>query len=224
MPSDRVKAFLTGMTEKAKVRGRLIFAMDATASREHVWDMSVMLQADMFKAAAAIGGLDIQLLYYRGMAGSGGECRASGWTDNPLTLAKLMGKIRCLSGMTQIGRVLQHALRESHQNKVHAMVFVGDAAEESRGHIAGLARELGSIGTPAFMFQEGDDHSARACFHEIALLTGGAYQRFDDGSAKALRELLLAVAIFATGGTLALERHGSSAARLLLGQIGRKGK
>src|SRR5438128_7296066 len=54
-------------------RGRLVFALDATMSRQPTWDTACRLQADMFREAAAIGGLDVQLVYYRGLA----ECRAS---------------------------------------------------------------------------------------------------------------------------------------------------
>src|SRR3546814_9870581 len=37
-------------------RGRLIFAMDATASREPTWDRACRLQGEMFKETAALGG------------------------------------------------------------------------------------------------------------------------------------------------------------------------
>ena len=56
-------------------RGRLVFALDATMSRQPTWDSACALQADMFREAASIGGLDIQLVYFRGLS----ECRASGW-------------------------------------------------------------------------------------------------------------------------------------------------
>ena len=42
-------------------KGRLIFALDATMSRQPTWDMACALQADMFREAAAIGSLDIVL-------------------------------------------------------------------------------------------------------------------------------------------------------------------
>src|SRR5437660_12783783 len=58
-------------------RGRLIFALDATMSRQPTWDSACQLQADMFREAASIGGLDIQLVYYRGIS----ECRASRWVS-----------------------------------------------------------------------------------------------------------------------------------------------
>ena len=55
--------------------GRLVFALDATMSRQPTWDMACALQADMFREAASIGSLDIRLVYYRGF----NECRATGW-------------------------------------------------------------------------------------------------------------------------------------------------
>ena len=56
-------------------RGRLIFAMDATASRGPTWAQAMAIQADMFRAAAGVGGLDVQLAYYRGLL----EFGASPW-------------------------------------------------------------------------------------------------------------------------------------------------
>jgi hypothetical protein len=64
---------------KAAERGRLIFALDATMSRQPTWDQACHLQAEMFREAAASGGLDLQLIYYRGLA----ECRSSGWIAEP---------------------------------------------------------------------------------------------------------------------------------------------
>ena len=80
------------------------------------------------------------------------------------------------------------------------------------------AGELALLGVPVFLFQEGDDSAVQAAFREIARLTKGAYCRFDRGSAKQLRELLTAVAVYAAGGRKALadlsgKRDGSSAAR-----------
>jgi hypothetical protein len=91
-------------------RGRLIFALDATMSRQPTWDMACALQADMFREAASLGSLDIRLVYYRGF----NECRATAWISDSAQLAKLMGKIDCRGGNTQIGKVLSEARREGH--------------------------------------------------------------------------------------------------------------
>src|SRR5436853_4749476 len=103
-------------------RGRLVFALDATMSRQPTWDMACALQADMFREAAAIGSLDIRLVYYRGL----NECRASPWVSDTTRLARLMSGIACRGGNTQIGRVLSDARNEAVASGVRAMVFVGD--------------------------------------------------------------------------------------------------
>src|SRR6201991_1879924 len=107
-------------------RGRLIFALDATMSRQPTWDTACRLQAEMFREAAAIGGLDVQLVYFRGL----NECRASGWVSNGDRLANLMTRIDCRGGHTQIGKVLSHTRNENDRAKVQALVYVGDAMEE----------------------------------------------------------------------------------------------
>jgi hypothetical protein len=198
-------------------RGRLIFAMDATMSRQPTWDMALKLQADMFIEVKAIGGLDVQLIYFR----SYDECRASKWVSDPEALARLMTSISCLGGFTQIRRVLTHARREAERQRVNALVYVGDCMEEDIDHLAALAGELGLLGVPAFMFQEGADAKAETAFREIARLTKGAYCRFDTGSAQQLRELLRAVAAYAAGGRKALENFskGGGQGRLLLEQL-----
>jgi hypothetical protein len=197
-------------------RGRLIFAIDATMSRQPTWDMACALQADMFREAAKIGGLDIQLVYFRGL----NECRASGWVASGEKLASLMSRIDCRGGQTQIGKVLSHARAEHERRRVQALVFVGDAMEEPLDALCATAGELGILHVPAFMFQEGGDAIAENAYREIARLSGGAYCRFDSGSAQQLGELLRAVAAYAAGGRKALAALSASAsARALLAQL-----
>jgi len=198
-------------------RGRLIFALDATMSRQPTWDMACALQADMFREAAALGSLDIRLVYYRGL----NECRASGWISDTAQLAKLMAGIDCRGGNTQIGKVLSEARREAAASAVRAVVFVGDAMEEKVDDLCGRAGELGLLKVPVFMFQEGHDGTAEQAFREIARLTGGAWCRFDPGAAAQLRELLRAAAAYAAGGREALLRLSKTAtgAAKLLGQM-----
>jgi hypothetical protein len=180
-------------------RGRLVFALDATMSRQPTWDSACQLQADMFREAAGIGGLDVQLVYYRGL----NECRASSWVSQPEKLASLMERIDCRGGHTQIRKVLQHAAGEG-AGKVQALVFVGDAMEEPIDDLCAAAGELGLRSVPAFMFQEGDDAIAERAFREIARLSRGAYCRFSAGAAHQLAELLRAAAAYAAGGRKAL--------------------
>jgi len=196
-------------------RGRLVFALDATMSRQAAWDQACRLQADMFREAAAVGGLDIQLVYYRGFA----ECRASPWVAEPQRLGALMSRIDCREGPTQIGKILGHARRENEGGKVGALVFVGDAMEESLDELCGAAGELGLRNIPAFMFQEGYDPVCEHAFREIARLAHGAYCPFAPGAAHELSELLRAAAAYAAGGMKALAaleaQHNSGASRLI---------
>ena len=199
-------------------RGQLIFALDATMSRQPTWDAACRLQADMFNETASVGGLDVQLVYFRGL----GECRASRFVSDPRALAGLMEKIDCRSGHTQIAKVLAHARRETEKTKVQALVYVGDAMEELIDELCAKAGELGLLGVPAFMFQEGGDPAAENAYREIARLSRGAYCRFNRGAAHELGELLRAVAAYASGGLNALSRLAAdknSQAVLLLEQL-----
>ena len=154
--------------------GRLMFAMDATASRQPTWDSACNLQGEMFNAAQSVGNLQVQLCFYRGYQ----ESRFSHWFNNAAQLHRAMQKVRCAGGLTQIKRVLRHALDEHLQQPISALVFV---------------------------FQEGHDPDAEPILKEIARLSGGAWCRFDYNSAQQLRDLLSAVAIFAAGGRKALQ-------------------
>jgi hypothetical protein len=219
--SDDIAAFVAKAHAMSPLhpgaKGRLVFALDATMSRQPTWDMACTLQADMFREAASIGSLDIRLVYYRGF----NECRATGWISDSAQLARLMGKIDCQGGNTQIGKVLSDARREAVASGVRAMVFVGDAMEESVDDLCAKAGELGLLKVPVFMFQEGSDAVAEQAFREIARLTGGAWCRFDPGAAAQLRELLRAAAAYAAGGreALLLMSKTASGAAKLIGQM-----
>src|SRR5215472_3197826 len=190
------------IVDKPVARGRLIFGLDATASRQPTWDTACQLQADMFREATAVGGLELQLVYYRGL----GECRSSRWIADSAQLAKSMSQITCNAGQTQIEKILTHTQKETKLLRVSALVFVGDAMEENPDTLAREVGELGRLGVPAFMFQERgqDPHEVEQAFREIARLTRGAYCRFDPGAARQLAELLRAVAVYAAGGMRAL--------------------
>lgn len=225
---NSVSAFLkkvarTPAPVKAGKRGRLVFALDATGSREPTWDQAMHTQAEMFTAARDIGGLDVQLCFFRGF----GEFKASSWVSDPDSLLRSMTGVRCLGERTQIERVLRHGLRSTGEQKVNAIVFIGDCMEESIDTLCHLAGQLGLKGTPLFLFQEGHDPIAETAFRQMAKLSGGAWSRFDSGSVDQLRELLGAVAAFAAGGRKALAdlsgRGGKEAVRLISNQMDGRG-
>jgi hypothetical protein len=221
---DEIQAFLdkaAAIPAKAAPGrpGRLLFALDATASREPTWDRASHLQAEMFDAAATLGGIEMQVTYYRGFR----EFRATPWLSQSGNLLRRMTAVRCLGGQTQIERVLRHAVREHRRQPVAALVFVGDAVEEDVDVLCEQAGQLGMLWVPAFLFHEGGDAVAMRAFQHIAKLSNGAYCRFDGSSAAMLRELLMAVAVYAAGGRPALEDYGKRASapvRQLTSQLG----
>jgi hypothetical protein len=217
--TSEIDAFLKNARHLAPTpdaaRGRMIFALDATMSRQPTWDMACTLQSEMFSAAAAVGNLSVQLVYFRGQ----NEQRASRWVNDAESLRSLMGKIDCRGGLTQIAAVLAHAKREAEKNPLAALVYVGDCMEENVDELCSIAGELGLRGVKAFMFQDGHDSQAATAFREIARLTGGAYLPFNANSANDLRDLLMAVATYAAGGRKALEAADTSTARLLLADM-----
>jgi hypothetical protein len=199
-------------------RGRLLFAMDATASREPTWDHACTLQGEMFVAAEALGGLDVRLAFYRGFD----EFKVSRWTSDGRELARLMSAVRCLAGRTQIGRLLRYAGEQRRESRLDAVIFVGDCCEEDVDAVGHEAGQLGLLGLPVFVFHEGQDPVASRVFPQIAKLTRGAYCKFDRSSPDQLKRLLGAVAAYAAGGRSALLKYGreqGGAAALLTNQM-----
>ncbi len=184
---------------------RLLFAIDATASRQPTWDLACELHAELFAEAARAGNIAIQLCYYRGL----NEFVASRWATTPDQLRDQMISVTCRGGRTQLRKVLEHAQREAARHPVRALVFIGDCFEEDGHEAVRLAGQLAIRGLPVFIFQEGNDRSASRVFTSIARLTGGAHIPFDSNSPDELRRLLGAVAHFATGGRAALEHYAS---------------
>lgn len=183
--------------------GRLLFAMDATASREHSWDMAARIQGDMFEATRGIGGLAVQLAFFRGF----GEFKVSGWLSEPQEIHRLMSSVFCLAGQTQVEKVLKHARNQAARSGIRAVVYVGDCFEENVDLVGQVAGELGILGVPVFLFHEGHDPNAERAFRHFAKLSGGAYVHFDAASPDMLKKLLSAVAVFAAGGRGALDDY-----------------
>lgn len=219
--SAAVQDFLKRVESLASVRpatgrrGRLVFAIDATASRQPSWDRACRLQGEMFAATRDLGGLAVQLVYYRGFM----ELAATPFLTDSAELTRRMTGVQCLGGQTQIERVLKHVLKESRAERVNALVFVGDAVEEPVDPLCHLAGQLGLHGTPVFAFHEGDNREAGDCFRQLGKISGGAYAPFDTSAAGMLADLLRAVAVYAAGGRAALARLPGSAAQRIAGQL-----
>ena len=186
-------------------------------SRQPTWDLALSLQGRMFDVTAELGGLDVQLVYFRGLS----ECRASPFTSGGAGLARFMSRIAVQGGNTQIGRVLRHTRDEARRSRVGVLVYVGDCVEERIDSLCAIAGELALLGVKAFMFHEGQDAAARRAFGEIARLTGGVYAAFDASAPDRLAALLAAAAAYAAGGSKALEAHArdDGVARAVLAQL-----
>ena len=212
----QVDAFLSKVAStrppaKSSGRGRLMFAMDATASREPTWDQACQIQSEMFTQTSALGGLDVQLCYYRGFC----QFETTSWLSRSTELLAKMNQVRCAGGMTQIERVLEHAIREQKLGGVNTLVFVGDCMEEEVDRLCHLAGTLGMLGVPVFVFQEAYDSLAERVFREIARLSKGVFCRFDANSPRQLRDLLGAAAVYAAGGRRALEHYGKDSSSIV---------
>lgn len=202
----------------AGARGRLLFAMDATASRGPTWTQAIGMQADMFREAAALGGLEVQLAYYRGLL----EFAAFPWTIDAGAMVAAMRGVGFMPGETQIERVFKHAVAETRRHKLNAVVFIGDAVEESGDLLTAAAGELGMLGVPVFVFHEGGEEPAATVFKTIARVTRGAYATFDANSPHKLRDLLRGVAAYAAGGRKALSNLATTSGEIksLTHQVG----
>jgi hypothetical protein len=183
------------------VIGRLLFALDATLSRERTWDRAMHIQSAMFEEADTVNGLAMKLVYFRGY----NECRASGWQKDGRSLARLMQGIGCMGGHTQIARVLGFARKEIAKAPVPALVYIGDAVEEDGDALSQQAGELGLLGCKLFMFHEGPD---RLRWQRLSLHGQQLRRRLFSVRRAFGRNtcgLLQAVARYASGGRKALE-------------------
>lgn len=215
-----VQQFLMKVAALPKTGGdaRLIFSMDATASRQSTWDVASQLQSEMFLSAQSLGGLNVQLCYFRGF----GEFFSSDWQSDADEILRIMSSIQCQAGATQLHRLLEHVIAENQAKKIKCVIYIGDAMEENVDLLAQLAGKLGLLNIPLFMFQERRDPVAKTAFEELSRLSGGAYSQFDSASAEQLKELLRAVAVYAAGGLTALQnfsKDSSSSVKLLERQL-----
>ncbi len=218
---------------------RLVYALDATESREASLATAAPLAAALFAAGAdAIDALAVKLVYFRG----GGtaypaECKASKWLADAAELQRLMAGIHCRAGRTQLQRVMAHTQRLAVSDEVRALVYIGDSCEEPLGVLEDKACGLAEQGVPMLLFhdrrpQEGPgavggskvyvNPATAQVFQRLALITGGAYVPFSPESPQTLATLLRSAGALATGGRDALDRlarREGGASRALAAQL-----
>ena len=120
--SSDVQNFLSEVaaTPSSAGNAHMIFALDATASRESTWSVARQLHTEMYLSARSLGGMNLQLCYFRGFA----EFFSSRRESNADEIVRTMAEISCEAGATQIERVLAHAINESQIRSVKCVVSV----------------------------------------------------------------------------------------------------
>jgi len=202
----------------ADAQTRIIFSLDATASRAPTWQQAQSLHKALFEAASETSELSLQLCYFRGIA----TFHASPWLATASGLRGALSQIYCEGGITQIQRLLEHCLHQhSDSTSIKAIIFVGDAVEEDAGLLNDLAVKCRLAKRPLYIFQEGSDPVAGSAFASMAALSGGVHFGLGNDSADQLRRLLQSVVRLATGGRKALESSTRESDKLLLKKLTR---
>ncbi len=183
--------------------GKILFGLDATASRQPMWDRASHIQAEMFEASLSLGGLEMQVAYYQGFS----NFTAFPWCSDSKKIINYMDSVQCLGGLTQINKFLVHALYELKKTKINAIVFIGDCMEENPDIILNNVGKIGLKGVPMFIFQEGNNPEANFVFGEMARITNGFHTIFNSSSSSTLKNLLKAIAIFVAGGKEGLRKN-----------------
>jgi hypothetical protein len=200
-------------------RPRLLFAMDATASREPSWQLAQTITGAMF--AAVPGALDVALAYH----GGGRLKEVTPFAADTRAFLDKVHTVQCEAGGTALTALLEAATTIA---RLKALIYVGDCFEEDPAVAGALAQQLRLKGVRVFVFhdttsqQQGYDvDGARAVFAQLAAVTSGVLLPFDADALDQVKALLEAIAVYAVGGLklLAARQRALPAARLLLDQL-----
>lgn len=174
-------------------RPRLVFAVDATASREPVWRNAKKRTDALFKALP--GELDVALAVH-----AGGRLHTfTPFTAKPGKLRDMAAGVKCQAGGTRLLDILARVLK---LDRVGVVLYIGDAFEESEATACRLADALLKQETRVVILH--DCRKPPVAFAEIAERSGGALLPFDASAVDHLGELLGAVAVLAAGGVEAV--------------------
>ena len=195
----------------APTRPRLVFAFDATASREPAWATARRVTDALFKALP--GELDVALAVHGGSR----LHTFTAFTTNANTLRDRAAGIVCEAGHTRLLAILSESLKRPG---VRVITYVGDVFEESLSRGRRLADTMGQHGIRLIVLHDTADRDARRdaeIFLDLARRTGGCVIPFDATAPERLRELLAAVAVYTVGGITGLqERSGDLPGALVL--------
>ena len=197
-------------------RPRLVFAVDATASREPAWAAARQVTDALVKALP--GELDVALAVHGGSR----VHTFTAFTNHASTLRDRAAGVVCEAGLTRLLPILSASLK---QPAVRVVIYIGDVFEESMSQGRRLADAMGVQGTKLIVLHDTADPAARRdaeVFWDLAKRTGGCVLPFDASAPRRLRDLLSAVAVYAVGGEKLLRerRHELPGAVVLLEHLG----
>jgi hypothetical protein len=196
-------------------RPRLVFAVDATASREPAWAAARQVTDTLVKALP--GELDVALAVHGGSR----VHTFTAFTSDAATLRDRAAGVVCQAGMTRLLPILSTSLKRP---AIRVVVYIGDVYEESVAQGRRLADAMGVHGTKLIVLHDTADPAARRdaeIFWDLAKRTGGCVLPFDASASGKLRDLLAALAVYAVGGEKLLRerRHAMPGAVALLEQL-----
>ncbi|MCC8978897.1 hypothetical protein [Bradyrhizobium acaciae] len=201
--------------ELASTHVNLIFALDATASRERFWEESKLIQSTMFSAVGTSGlKVRTQLVSYSGLTQLG-DVAAGDWHSDAEALSDTMENINCVAGHTQIGQVFKHAVRENTQRKVHGLILIGDSCEEDGAQLRALGSELNENRIQLYIMDDGNRSDGRhpdtfRIFRETAEAAEGVYLPLESKSIAKLIDYLRVAAVASSGNIKAVDRIAGS--------------
>jgi len=193
-------------------RPRLVFAVDATASREATWRSAQQITNKMFGVIP--DALDVALAVH----GGGDVHTFTAFSADVGEFGKRAAAVTCRSGTTRLGDIMTRTLEAGG---VRVMSYIGDAFEEDVDEVLDLAARFRLRGIQAVMLADGADGDTLAVFEQIAERTGGAVLDFRSGDLDLMGELLAGVASLAIGGRRLLEAQTTAGARLLITHLAR---
>jgi len=183
-------------------RGKLLFAIDATASREPAWEAAKQLTDSFFDAVP--GMIDIGLAAY----GGNRVHTFTPYVADARRLRRLASGISCRAGYTQLLPILRRVVETGD---VGVVLYITDAFEEDATTAARLAEMLKAKGTRVIVLFDGwSDSEARAVFEDLAARTGGAVLPFEASAIERLKGLIAAAAVLAVGGEVLLAAKSNS--------------
>ncbi len=198
-------------------RPRLVFAVDATASREPAWAAARQVTDALVKALP--GELDVALAVHGGTR----VHTFTAFTNDATMLRDRAAGVTCEAGLTRMLPILSASLK---QPAVRVVVYIGDVFEESLLQGRQLADAMGRQGTKLIVLHDTSDHAAARSaelFWDLAKRTGGCVLPFEASASGKLRDLLSAVAVYAVGGEKLLRARQQSlpGAVMLLDHLGK---